>query len=240
ESGDRLGVMGAAGNGPKYYAGGTFTRIDNRTDLVAFLADQRRSFALMPAGELCPLHKAAKGKFDYAVLDDSNAQFLLVANGLPDGAENQNPLARSILRAAPPGMGDKVLASFEDKVDLIGVDLPGSVSRGSVFDMTLYFRVNKPVGANWKIFVHFDGGGLRFQGDHDPIQGRCGTNYWQEGDIIVDTFAVEAGDMSYEKTNYVARIGFFQGSHGSWKNMKVTRGPKDDNDRVSVGTIQVN
>ncbi len=236
-NGDRLGVMGTSGSGPKYYAGGSFTRLDNRGDLVGFLSDQRHSFALMPAGELCPLHKAAKGKFDYAVLDDSNAQFLLVANYHPDDAEDQNPLARSILRAAPPGMGDKVIASFEDKIELIGVDLPRSASRGSSFEMVLYFRVLKAVGANWKIFVHFDGGGLRFQGDHDPIQGRCGTNYWQEGDIIVDRFSVDAGDMSYEKTGYAAKIGFFQGSHGSWKNMKVTRGPKDDNDRVTVGTI---
>jgi len=240
QPGDRLGVMGTTGSGPKYYAGGTFTRIDDRNELMSFLGDSHRSFALVPASELCPLHRSARGKFDYAVLDDSNASFLLIANQLPDGASDRNRLARTILRDRPPAVGDKVIASYDDKIELVGVDMPRQVSRGSSFQMTLYFRVVHPVGGSWKLFVHFDGGGLRFQGDHDPVETvRCGTNFWQEGDYIVDRFTVTAGDVSYEKTAYTARVGFFQGASGNWKNMKVIVGPKDDNDRVPVGTIMV-
>ena len=68
----------------------------------------------------------------------------------------------------------------------------------------------------------------------------CATSYWQEGDYIVDTFEVEAGDITFEPGNYQARIGFFTGSAPNWKNMKVTQAPagaKDDADRVLIGTI---
>jgi hypothetical protein len=117
--------------------------------------------------------------------------------------------------------------------------MPARVERGESFKMTIYFKVLAPVGGNWKIFAHFDTGGMRFQGDHDPIRGRCGTSFWQAGDYVIDTFWVTAGDSSYPKNNYVARIGLFQGSHGNWRNMKVKKGNADDNDRVSVGNIQL-
>jgi hypothetical protein len=102
--------------------------------------------------------------------------------------------------------------------------------------------VKKPVSGSWKIFAHFDGKGLRFQGDHAPIRERCATSFWQEGDYIVDTFEVEAGDITFEPGNYQVRVGFFTGTNPNWKNMKVTQAPagaKDDADRVLLGTIQV-
>jgi len=117
--------------------------------------------------------------------------------------------------------------------------MPASVDRGSRFKMTLYFKVLRPVPGSWKIFGHFDTAGMRFQGDHDPINGRCSTAFWQPGDYIVDTFWVDAGDISYPKGSYQARFGFFQGAHGNWKNMKVVAGNADKNDRVFLGNIQV-
>jgi len=177
QAGDRLGVMGASGSGPKYYAGGTFARIDNRSALLSFLSDPSRSFALMPASELCPVHRAAKGKFDYVVLDDSNAQFLLVVNQQLDGVTDRNPLARTIRRTPPDGLTAQVIANYDNKIELIGVDMPRSVARGSSFQMTLYYRVRASVGGEWKVFAHFDSG-MKFQGDHSLVDTvRCGTTH---------------------------------------------------------------
>ncbi len=239
--GDRLGIMGMGPRetGPKYYAGDSYETLANRNELLQFLKADGRAFALVPASELCAVNRAAKGEFDYAVLDDSHARFLLLSNQLKPGERDRNPLVHSILRKPPTNIDRALDVNFDNKIQLIGVNMPRRVGRGDSFEMTLFFKVLKPVGGTWKIFVHFDGGGLRFQADHDPINGRCGTGFWQPGDYIVDRFTVEAGDMTYAKTAYTARVGFFVGSHGNWRNMKVVEGEHDSNDRVTVGSIRL-
>jgi len=239
--GDRLAIMGMGPKetGPEYYAGDAYETLANRNELLEFLKQKGRGFALVPASELCAVHRAAKGQFKYAVLDDSHARFLLLSNELKPGERDRNPLARSILREPPTDIDHPLNVNFDNKIELIGVNMPRRVGRGDTFQMTLFFKVLKPVGGTWKIFAHFDGGGLRFQGDHEPIHGRCGTGFWQPGDYIVDRFTVEAGDVTYAKTTYTARVGFFVGSHGNWRNMKVVEGEHTDDDRVPVGTIRV-
>jgi hypothetical protein len=233
------------GNAPRDYAGVTWERIASRDGLVPFLqrTDNKRVFALAPASDLCAIHKTFAGK-PYFVLDDTNARTLLLSNKL-DGGSDRNPLARAILRVEPTKdiktrPQSKIV--FEDKIELIGWTLPARVGKGDDFTVTLYFKVLQPVGGAWKIFAHFDSqaGGPRFQGDHDPINNRCQTSFWQKDDYIVDTFKVEAGDMSSLTGGYTAWIGFFVGSSGNWKNMKVSAAPKDgkdDADRVKLGTM---
>ncbi len=238
--GDRLAIVGNHGSGPTYYAGTEYEKLANRNELISFLQNEGRVFALTRASELCPLQKVSSTKeFEYHVLDDSNAQFLLLSNQLKNGETDQNPLSRSVLRQRPTNIQKPLDIDFDDKLQLIGVNMPQRVGRGDKFEMTLFFEVRKRIGKNWKIFVHFDGGGMRFQGDHDPIKGRCGTSYWQPGDYIVDTFEVEAGGLTYKKTAYRTWIGLFVGSAGNWTNMKVISGEHDENNRVAVGSVQV-
>jgi hypothetical protein len=240
DDGDLLGIMGDMGNAPRYYAGGSWETIKGREGLLEFLGRTGRVFAFAPASELCAIHRAFAGK-PYYVLDDSNAKFLLLSNDVT-GARDRNPLATTILRDKPEGIKTEFSATYDDKIELIGYTVPRSVSLRSTFQMTLYFHVKKAVSGSWKIFVHFDGKGLRFQGDHAPIRERCATSFWQEGDYIVDTFTVSAGDITFEPGNYQIRVGFFTGTNPNWKNMKVTQAPpgaKDDADRVLLGTIRV-
>lgn len=239
-SGDTLGIMGDMGNAPRYYAGGAFEKVAGREQLIDFLGRDGRVFAMAPANELCAIHRAFAGR-PYYVLDDSNARFLLLSNKV-DGAVDHNPLSKAILRTKPEGIKTEFSATYDDRIELIGYTVPRAVAGRSKFQMTLYFKVLKAVPGSWKIFVHFDGRGMRFQGDHAPIRERCATSYWQEGDYIVDTFEVEAGDITFEPGNYQIRVGFFTGTNPNWKNMKVTKAPpgaKDDADRVLLGTIQV-
>ncbi len=235
-----LGILGDMGNAPRYYAGGAHEPIANRDDLIDFLGREPRVFAMAPGNELCAIHRAFAGK-PYFVLDDSNARFLLLSNRV-DGGVDHNPLSKAILRTEPTDIKTRFSATYDDKIELIGYTVPRSVEGRSKFQMTLYFKVLKAVPGAWKIFVHFDGRGMRFQGDHAPIRERCATSYWQEGDYIVDTFEVEAGDITFEPGNYQIRVGFFTGTNPNWKNMKVTSAPpgaKDDADRVLLGTVKL-
>jgi hypothetical protein len=249
DDGDILGIVGDMGNAPRYYAGGPYEKIANKDALMPFLirTDDKRVFALAPASDLCAIHIAAKGR-PYYVLDDTNARTLLLSNKL-GGETDKNPLAKAILRTPPAKIKTRPAgpitfgtAPGDDRIELIGWDMPTTVTKGDDFYVTLYFHALKTVGGQWKIFAHFDpqGGSPRFQGDHDPINNRCQTSYWQEGDYIVDTFKVEAGDVSSATGPYTAWVGFFVGSSGNWKNMKVNAAPpggKDDADRVKLGTV---
>jgi len=86
--------------------------------------------------------------------------------------------------------------------------------------------------------MHFDSGGVRFQGDHFPVA--CSTQFWQPGDIVSDTHEITAApEITHPRTTYTLHVGFFTGGFGSWKNMTVVSGNRDGNNRVPVGTIQV-
>jgi hypothetical protein len=240
--GEPLGIMGDMANAPRYYAGGAFEKINGRDGLASFLGRDQRVFALVPAAELCPIHRQFAGK-PYHVLDDSNVRTLLLSNRL-DGAADRNPLARAIQRTEPTDIKSRPSGRivWDNKIELVGWTLPDKVRRGDSFQATLYFKILGNVPGSWKIFAHFDGGGLRFQGDHDPIGGRCATSYWQTGDYIVDTFTVEAGDVTFQRRDYDLRAGFFTGSSPNWKNMPISEAPaalKDRNERALIGKVRV-
>lgn len=240
--GDTLGIMGDMGNAPRYYADGPYDKLATREALMAYLARPTRVFALAPASELCAIHRAAAGK-KYVVLDDTNPRTLLLSNR-EDGGADHNPLATTVLRTEPPGIGARPKSPivFDEKIELVGWTIPKQAAFGSTIQVTLYFKVRDAVGGSWKIFEHFDGMGQRFQGDHDPISGRCATSYWQKGDYIVDETTVETGGMGMAAGQYEIRVGFFTGSNPNWKNMTVTQAPagkKDANNRVLIDTLQL-
>jgi hypothetical protein len=235
-----LGVMGIPGSGPDYYARGKFQALTGRTQLLSFLQGPERVFAISPASELCAVQQASSAShFPYYVLDDRNSRFLLFSNQLRSGESDKNPLQTAIRREAPTHFERAVEANFEGKIQLLGVDMPDTVAKGERFPLTLWFKVLEKPGTNYKIFLHFDGTGVRFQGDHEPIKGRCGTSYWQPGDIIQDTYEVTAGELTHPRGSYNVWAGFFTGSSGSWKNMTVLGENHDTNNRVNLGTLRL-
>jgi hypothetical protein len=241
KDGDTLGIMGDMGNAPRYYAGGPWETIAGRDPLLTFLGRPNRVFALVPSSELCAIPRAAAGKH-YYVLDDSNPRTLLLTNQL-DGESDLNPLRTTVLRTAPAHMRKTPPAPivYDDKIELIGWDVPDEASFGSTVKLTLYFKVKRTVAGAWKIFEHFDPpSGARFQGDHDPIHGTCATSFWQPGDYIVDENEVDTGGVGLGAGQYELWVGFFTGSNPNWTNMKVTAAPKgwkDNADRVHLGSV---
>lgn len=242
-----LGVMGIPGGGPEYYARGSLEKLQTREHLVSFLRQPERSFAIAPVTELCPIHQAAgREGWSAHVLDCRNSRFLLFSNQLQAGERDSNPLLKAITRTPPTGIKTPFSAIFvpslagqRGKVELIGYDIPAEVDKGTDFEVTLYFYVHEAPTTNYKVFMHFDRG-VRFQGDHDPIAGLCGTSQWQAGDYIVDkTIVTAAGGAGTTKGEYTVNVGFFTGSHGNYRNMQVTTGNADAHNRVRLGTIRV-
>ncbi len=241
QPGERLVILGSPGPGHDLYARGELETVSSRSELIDFLGEPERAFALIRRNRLCPVQQSASSAdVSYHVLYDRNAEFLLLTNQLRDGETDLNPLRRMMLREPPEAIDTPFDATFDDRVRLVGYNMPERVSRGETFEVTLYYEVLAPISRNWKVFVHFDRGGSRFNGDHEPAEGVCGTRYWQAGDVVVDRFEVTAGGAGHPRGEHQVWTGFFVGSRGNWTNMSVSDAPDaDDQDRVRIGTIRV-
>lgn len=240
--GDQLVIMGDLGQAPRAYAPDAKPEmVTARDQIVAALGRPNRVFAIAPQSELCTLHREVGGK-PYYVLEDRNVRNLLLSNKI-DGATDKNPLAKAILHAEPTQIGAKPKGKviWDNKIQLLGWDIPTQMSRGSRYKVTLYYKILQPVGGAWTSLMHFDGP-LRFNGDHKPISDRCPTSTWQPGDYIVDTHTITAGGGAFPSGKYDLWIGFFSGSAPNWKNMTVSEAPgdmRDTADRVKILSISL-
>jgi hypothetical protein len=240
--GDQLVIMGDMGDAPHAYAPDARPEIvGSRDQLVAAIGRDHRVFAIAPQTELCQLHREIGGK-PYYVIDDRNTRSLLLSNRV-EGTSDKNPLRASILHQEPTQIAyrPKGRIVFDNRIELLGWDMPKSVKRGKKFTVRMFYKVLQPVGGNWRILFHFDGA-LRFNGDHEAIKGRCQTSTWQSGDYIVDTHTVTAGAGAFTPGPYEVWTGFFTGSAPNWKNMPVSEAPpdmRDTADRVKITTIRL-
>jgi hypothetical protein len=135
----------------------------------------------------------------------------------------------------PPQVPKPVVASFENKVKLLGYDVPDVVTRGGKFKMTLFFQVLQQMPSGYKLFIHFDQPASRFHGDHDPLGGKFPTQYWLPGDYIVDPHEVEIPIITTPSGVYTIFAGFWLGEG----RLKVVDGPNDGANRVQLGTFRV-
>jgi hypothetical protein len=239
--GDALVVMGDLGQAPFAYTRQPPEIVPDRAQILAALARPGRVFAIAPQSELCTLHREIAGK-PYFVLDDRNLRNLLLSNRV-DGAIDRNPLRTAIVHEEPKDIPHrpKGRVVWDNRIQLLGWDVPRSVARGARFDVTLYYKILQPVGGTWKTLFHVDGAGVRAGiGDHDPINGRCPTSTWQLGDYIIDRFTTSAGGGAFPSGVYEIWTGFFTGANPNWRNMTLSEAPgdiRDSVDRVKIATI---
>lgn len=238
--GDQLVVMGDVGHAARAYAPGAEPeQVASREQVVKALSREGRVFAIAPQTELCTLHREIGGH-PYYVVDDRNVRNLLLSNKL-DGATDKNPLAVAIVHGEPANISQrpKTPVIWDRRLQLLGWSVPARMTRGAHYEITLYYKVLQPVGGAWKALMHFDGP-LRFNGDHDPIRGRCPTSTWQPGDYIIDRHTVRAGGGAFPRGRYDVWVGFFTGSAPNWKNMPVSEAApemRDGTDRVKITSI---
>ncbi len=240
--GDQLVIMGDLGGAPHDYAP-TLTpeTAAGRPQIVAALGRPDRVFAIAPDSEKCALHRELGAK-PYYVIDNRNVRSILLSNKL-DGATDKNPLRTMIVHTEPTQMQvrPKGRIVWENKIQLLGWDLPKTVPHGSRFDVTMYYKVLASVGTSWTTLFHFDSPqyGRAFNGDHPPIDGRCQTSTWQAGDYIVDTYTVTAGNATTPKGPLEVWTGFFTGSTGNFKNMPISEAPQDMRDPAATDRVKI-
>ncbi len=240
-SGDQLVIMGELGHAPLAYADATPEKAPSREQVVTALKRPNRVFAIAPVSELCSIHREMGDK-PYFVIDDRNTRNLLYSNQVK-GTTDRNPLRDLIVHAEPKTIPKrpKGRVVWDNRIELLGWDIPKKVQRGDTFEVTLYYKILQSVGANWTTIMHFDGA-IRFSGDHKPINDRCPTSTWQLGDYIIDRTTVVAGGAGHPLGTYELWIGFFTGTAPNYKNMPVSLVPddmrdKNPTDRVKIATV---
>ena len=237
--GEPLGEFRVGGRAAAYYATGEVQELETQAQLLEFLRTDTRVWAAFRADDLAAIdreYRRQAGRHLF-VVDASSARMLLASNQPVEGLENQNYLAGAILDEAPSPQ-HPLDTSFDDRIILIGYDLElphGTyVGPGEAFTITWYFRVDAPVSGSYKPFVHIDGPGMRINGDHDPVDGHYPVRLWEPGDIIVDRQELRV-PANYRQGSLTIYMGFYAGE----QRLEVRRGPADDVNRATVGTLTV-
>ncbi|EYF08930.1 glycosyltransferase family 39 protein [Chondromyces apiculatus] len=251
KEGEPLAVLGVRGRAATYYQGGEVQTLPDVARAFMWLTavqgapipppPSSRRWLVVRADDLPKLnslYRKEAGK-NVPVLDGHSSQILLVSNLLGD-QPNENWIGEMVLDAEPAAITHPVRARFEDQLELIGwevTDDEGRVVDGVVpqrpHHLRTYFRVLKPVGGTWKMFVHIDGAQRRYNGDHPVLGGRYPMNLWQVGDIVVDDHEVVL-EPNFTTGEYTLYLGFFSGDN----RFRVTEGPNHEN-RVIAGSVRV-
>lgn len=231
-----VGQYRFTGTGAAYYTGGKQPQtLATAEDLFKFLGRTERVFVLAGAEELPSIDQLARQrKIPYYVVDDSNSRYITLSNQLKADEKDANPL-RLFVSEKPPKPQFPLEANFEDKVQLLGYDLPQRVGRGQDFKIRLYYKVLAPLGGFYKVFIHMDGPGARMNGDHIPLQGKFPTPNWVPGIYVTDEHKMTPDRAMQPAGTYRVFMGFFAGAH----RLKVVSGPQDGENRVKLGAIVV-
>jgi hypothetical protein len=125
---------------------------------------------------------------------------------------------------------------WDDRIELLGWDMPTSARVGQPFEVTLVFRARSPIVYPWRAFAHFDSdhAGHRRNADHTPVGDACGTSTWKPGEVYVDRFTTT---LAFPET-FTLRIGFFRYGDGD-EPMQNLAGDGIGIDGFEVGTVAV-
>jgi len=150
--------------------------------------------------------------------------------------ESYVQIAKAVLKQRPkPSI--RVNADFDESIRLLGADVSRTtVKRGGELEITWYFECLKPVTGRWKMLVHFNGPGLFFIGDHEPVGGALPFDSWQKGQIIADRQTVRV-PIQARPGDYSLFAGIY------WKHLRMpvrnAERPNDGQNRIQIATLSV-
>ncbi|HEX2573008.1 MAG TPA: carbohydrate-binding family 9-like protein [Polyangia bacterium] len=154
-------------------------------------------------------------------------------------SEDDVKAARENVLAAPPAsMKFPVNANLDGKLVYLGMDIDtDTITPGRAFTLTHYWKVNEPVGGDWRLFVHLEAPGSKashLNADHTPVAGKYPVALWKKGEIIRDIHRA-----SVPSSWHAPQVEIYTGIWKGAQRLKVTSGPSDSENRVLVARIPV-
>ena len=137
-------------------------------------------------------------------------------------------------------IGHQVAASFEDKLMLLGYDLPTRrVRAGGSMPITVYWQVLSPVQENYMQSSQLLGERLTRMGGVDRPPLDSDTACWEPGEILVDKYDVPVFAQAPDGT-YQLLIGLYSGQADNATYLRLAHaGQPTDTANVTIGPIKV-
>jgi hypothetical protein len=184
----QLGLHRIRDPGLRRYGPGTDHEmfLAGRVDLDQWLAADEPRTALIRRTDLPPSFSAARAQErPLFVLDAAHHEYLLVANFLPEGVDDQNPLL-TIVVDEPPTLAHQTLVAWDPYVELIAWEIEGPLHRGSQATLHLLFRVQRTLPAGTQLYARLQRAkSSRVAAEPHLLTGHVfPPNYWRAGDYI--------------------------------------------------------
>lgn len=245
QPGEPLAVLGPASRVAPYYAGATVSIPDNAKagfDWLVAAPEQRRwlVFGAKDLGQLNSSYRQSRRpSANLPILEAASSEVLLGSNLLAPGERNANPL-EAWLPQERPSPEHPLDVDLSGQLRCLGwavTDPDGQhlarIKTGTQYDFRIYWEVLEPLGSQWKTFIHVDGKGRRYNGDHDTLEGKYPVKYWQKGDFVTDIHHFQF-EPHFSGATYQVFFGLFVGD----RRLSVRRGDHSD-DRIIAGTLNV-
>jgi 4-amino-4-deoxy-L-arabinose transferase-like glycosyltransferase len=245
QPGEALAVLGQASQVAPYYAGAPVeTPSSPRAGFDWLLGAQgQRRWLVISAKDLGQLNSLFRQRTqppaNLPILDASSSEVLLATNELAPGERNENPL-ESWLSQQRPEPERPLDVDLSGQLRCLGWAVTDSegrrvahVTTGQRYDFRIYWEVLEPISSNWRTFIHIDGKGRRFNGDHDTLEGKYPFKYWQKGDFVTDVYQFQL-EPHFAGATYQVYFGLFIND----RRLSVRSG-KHTEDRIVAGNLIV-
>lgn len=189
-----LGEHRLRDDGLDLYGPESTTRLMARRDVETWLSEGEPRAALLRVRDVAPVYQKLRERgLPLYVLDAGHQQLRLVANVLPEGATDENPIP-SVLFSGPPALRHPTSLRFGTYVEIIGWEVTEPIVRGREVTLRLAIEVLRPLPAGAKIYTRFlKGRSSRLNPDPQPLTGDIyPPNLWREGDYILHEQTFEA------------------------------------------------
>src|SRR5690606_39639003 len=132
----------------------------------------------------------------------------LVANPLPPGAVDMNPI-REVLFDDPPALAHETLLRFDDFVEVIAWEWDEPLVRGREAYLRVVLRPLKPLPSGTKITVRLQQGRLSRINPmpHELVEGIYPPQYWRPGDYLLHRFRVVVPTLEIVPGSHEVVIG---------------------------------
>ncbi|MCY1066468.1 hypothetical protein OV090_16940 [Nannocystis sp. RBIL2] len=190
-----------------------------REALSGALRQPAPAAALIRTSELAALYQTARaGGFPLYVLDASNRDVLLVANTLPPGEADMNPIRR-VLFDEPPQLAHQTLVRFDDFVEVIAWEWDEPVVRGRDVELRVVLRPLKAMPSGSKITVRLQQGRLSRVNPmpHDLVENVYPPQYWRPGDYLLHRFRVHVPTLEIVPGPHEVVIGVRRTESANYK-----------------------
>ncbi|MEM9461001.1 MAG: hypothetical protein AAGF11_42950 [Myxococcota bacterium] len=222
----QLGNHRVRDTGLLQYGPGDVVMLSSRRELTHYLSADEPRVAIIRDRDLPAIHQDHRQKgWPLYVLDDRHMHLRLVANRLPQGERDLNPIP-AVVFDEPPPLAHPTQLQFENYIEIIGWEITDPVIRGRDATIQLAIRVLRPLPGGSKLNARLSKGrSSRLNSEpHELTDGIYPPNLWREGDFIRHAFTFKAPTLEIQPGEHELIVGLRRSERKNFE-ISVPEGP---------------